>query len=61
MKLAEANVRSYYSEHPGSAADASQTEVQAVKELVKVVSKGRSEENYRKHRRLLKFLRERYK
>jgi hypothetical protein len=51
MKLAEANVRSYYSEHPGSAADASQAEVQAVKELFKVVSKGRSEEDYRKHRR----------
>jgi hypothetical protein len=56
MKLAEANVRTYYRENPGSAADTSQAEAEAVKELVDVVSKGRSEENYRKHYRFWKFL-----
>ncbi|KAF8850019.1 hypothetical protein BDZ45DRAFT_680080 [Acephala macrosclerotiorum] len=55
-KLAEANIRTYYRENPGSAADASQAEAEAVKELVDVVSKGRSEENYRKHHRFWKFL-----
>ena len=56
MKLAEANIRTYYRENPGSAADASQAEAEAVKELVDVVSKGRSEENYRKHHRFWEFL-----
>jgi hypothetical protein len=56
VKLAEANIRTYYREDPGSAADASQAEAEAVKELVDVVSKGRSEENYRKHHRFWEFL-----
>jgi hypothetical protein len=56
VKLAEANIRTYYRENPGSAADASQAEVEAVKEVVDVVSKGRSEENYRKHHRFWEFL-----
>jgi hypothetical protein len=56
VKLAEANIRTYYRENPGSAADASQAEAEAVKELVDVVSKGRSEENYRKHHRFWEFL-----
>lgn len=51
MKLAEANIQTYYRENPGSAADASQAEAEAVKELVDVVLKGRSEENYQKHYR----------
>jgi hypothetical protein len=56
VKLAEANIRSYCRENTASAADASQAEAEAVKELVDVVSKGRSEENYRKHHRFWKFL-----
>ncbi|CZR52935.1 uncharacterized protein PAC_02813 [Phialocephala subalpina] len=56
VKLAEANIRTYHRENPGSTADASQAEAEAVRELVDVVSKGRSEENYRKHYRFWKFL-----
>jgi hypothetical protein len=56
VKLAEANIRTHHRENPGSAADASQAEAEAVKELVDVVSKGRSEENYRKHHRFWKLL-----
>ncbi|CZR52920.1 uncharacterized protein PAC_02797 [Phialocephala subalpina] len=51
IKLAEANIRSYCRENTASAADASQTEAEAVKELVDVVSKRKSEENYRKYHR----------
>lgn len=56
MKLAKANTPMYHRETPRSAADASQAEAKAVKELVDLVSKGRSEENYRKHSRFWKFL-----
>jgi hypothetical protein len=56
VKLAEANIRTYYRENPGSAADASRAEAEAAKELVDVVSRGRSAENYRKHHRFWKFL-----
>jgi hypothetical protein len=56
LKLSEANIRSYCRENTASAADASQAEAEAVKELVDVVSKGRSEENYRKHHQFWKFL-----
>ena len=55
VKIAEANIRTHR-ENPSSAADASQTEADVVKELVDVVSKGRSEENYQKHHRFWKFL-----
>lgn len=55
-KLTEANIRMYYREHSGSAADPRQAEAEAVKELVNVVSRGRSEENYRKHHRFWKRL-----
>ena len=56
VKLAEANLWMYCRENPGSAADASQAEAEAVKELVDVVLKGRCEENYWKHHRFWKFL-----
>jgi hypothetical protein len=56
VKLAEANIRAWYRDNPGLPADASQAEAEAVKELVDVVSRGRSEENYRKHHRFWKFL-----
>jgi hypothetical protein len=56
VKLAEANTRAWSRDNPGSPANASQAEAEAVKELVDVVSKGRSPENYRKHHRFWKFL-----
>lgn len=40
MKLAEANIRTYYRGNPRSAADISKVEAEAVKELINVVSKG---------------------
>jgi hypothetical protein len=53
MKLAKANIRAWFRDNPGSPAYTSQAEAEAeaVKELVDVVSKGRSLENYRKHHR----------
>jgi hypothetical protein len=56
MKLVEANTRAWSRDNPGLPANASQAEAEAVKELVDVVSKGRSPENYRKHYRFWKFL-----
>jgi hypothetical protein len=56
MKLAEANIRTYYRENPGLAADASRAEAEAAKELVDVVLRGRSKENYWKHHPFWKFL-----
>jgi hypothetical protein len=56
VKLAGANVQSYQRQNPGLAADPSQAETEALKELVDVVSRGRSEENYRKHHRFWVFL-----
>ena len=56
VRLAEANTRAWHRDNPGSFADASQAEAEAVKELVDVVSRGRSVENYRKHHRFWKFL-----
>jgi hypothetical protein len=56
VKLAKANIRTYYRENPRSAADASQAKAKAAKELVNVVSKEKSAENYRKHYCFWKFL-----
>ena len=56
MKLAEANTRAWVIDNPESSADASQAEAEAVRELVDVVSRGRSMKNYRKHHRFWKFL-----
>jgi hypothetical protein len=56
VKLARANVQSYQRQNPSSVADPSQAETEALKELVDVVSRGRSEENYRKHHRFWVFL-----
>ncbi|KIM93102.1 hypothetical protein OIDMADRAFT_149819 [Oidiodendron maius Zn] len=56
VKLAGTNAQSHQRENPGSAADPSQAETEALKELVDVVSRGRSEENYRKHHQFWIFL-----
>ncbi|KAG4438633.1 hypothetical protein IFR05_005877 [Cadophora sp. M221] len=56
VKLAEANARAWVIDNPESFADISQAEAEAVRELVDVVSRGRSVENYRKHHRFWKFL-----
>jgi len=56
VKLVEANTRAWSRDNPGSPANASQVEAEAVKELVDVVSKGRSPENYWKYYRFWKFL-----
>ncbi|PVH71241.1 hypothetical protein DL98DRAFT_597090, partial [Cadophora sp. DSE1049] len=56
LKLAEANTRAWVIDNPGLSADVSQAEAAAVRELVDVVSRGRSVENYRKHHRFWKFL-----
>ncbi|KAG9229916.1 hypothetical protein BJ875DRAFT_521667 [Amylocarpus encephaloides] len=56
LKIAEADTRAWSRDNPRPPANASQSEAEAVKELVDVVSKGRSPENYRKHYRFWKFL-----
>ena len=56
MRLVEANIRTYHREYPRLAADTSQVEVEAIKELINVVSKRRSKENYQKYYRFWKFL-----
>lgn len=56
LKLAEANIRAWYRNNSGSPADATRADAEAVKELVDVVSRGRSEDNYRKYHRFWKFL-----
>ncbi|PQE22102.1 Proto-oncogene tyrosine- kinase ROS protein [Rutstroemia sp. NJR-2017a BVV2] len=58
VKLAEANLRAWNRNNPGSPAETTQAEAEAVKELVDVVSRGMSVENYRKHHRFWKFLQE---
>jgi hypothetical protein len=56
MKLAEANIRAWFRDNARSPANASQAEAEAIKELIDVVSKGRSSENYWKHYRFWQFL-----
>lgn len=56
VKLTKANIRAWYRDNPGSPADISQAEAKAVMELVDIISRGRSEENYPKHHRFWKFL-----
>jgi len=56
VKLTEAITRAWAIDNPGPSADVSQAEAEAVRELVDVVSRGRSAENYRKHHRFWKFL-----
>ena len=58
MKLAKANTQAWVINNPKSSANASQAEAEAVRELVDVVSKGRSVENYRKYHRFWKYLRD---
>lgn len=58
-KLVEANTRACYRDNPGSSVDISQVEAEAeaVRELVDVVSRGRSAENCWKHHRFCASLR----
>jgi hypothetical protein len=58
VKLAGANVQSYRRQNPGSVAHPSQAETEALKEIVDAVSRGRSEENYRKHHRFWLLIRQ---
>ncbi|KAH7310152.1 hypothetical protein BKA65DRAFT_485092 [Rhexocercosporidium sp. MPI-PUGE-AT-0058] len=55
-KLAEANTRASAIDNPESSAGVGQAEAETVRELVDVVLRGRSVENYRKHYRFWKFL-----
>jgi hypothetical protein len=58
MKIAETRMSLYCIENPNTPIHSRQAQAQAeaVKELVNVVSKGRSDENYRKHEQFWKFL-----
>ena len=56
MKLVEANTRAQSRDNPRLLANTSQVEAEAIKELINVISKGRSLENYQKYYRFWKFL-----